>query len=89
MKTNYGPRKLQVPAQEALSAMPATSSTTAFAADDVDAATSQVTEDPPVVAGGIELPAECKLFISIPSCGCSPVPIVPIPSKRKELFQRN
>jgi len=65
------------------------SSSTVFAADDVDAATSQVTEHPPVVAGGIELPAECKLFISIsiPSCGCSPVPIVPIPSKRKELFQ--
>jgi hypothetical protein len=33
------------------------------------------------------LPAECKLFISIPSCGCSPVPIVPTPSKRKEAFQ--
>jgi hypothetical protein len=33
------------------------------------------------------LPAECNLFISIPSCGCSPVPIVPTPSKRKEAFQ--
>jgi hypothetical protein len=33
------------------------------------------------------LPAECKLVISIPSCGCSSVPIVPTPSKRKEAFQ--
>jgi hypothetical protein len=67
--------------------MAAISSSTLFAADDVDAATSQVTEGPPVVAGRIELPAECKLFISIPSCGCSPVPIVPTPSERKEPFQ--
>ncbi len=67
--------------------MTATSSTTILAAGGVDAATSQVTEGPPVVAGRIELPAECKLFISIPSCGCSPVPIVPTPSKRKEGFQ--
>jgi hypothetical protein len=66
--------------------MAATSSSTVFAADDVDA---EVTEGPPVVAGGIELPAECKLFISIPSCGCSPVPIVPTPSKRKEAFQHS
>jgi hypothetical protein len=35
------------------------------------------------------LPAECKLFMSIPSCGCSPVPIVPTPSKRKEPFQHS
>ncbi len=67
--------------------MAATSSSTAFAADEVDAATSQVPEGPPVVAGSIELPAECKLVISIPSCGCSSVPIVPTPSKRKEAFQ--
>ncbi len=78
-----------MPVQEAPRAMAATSSTTAFAADDVDAATSQITEGPPVVAGGIELPAECKLFMSIPSCGCSPVPTVPIPSKRMESFQRS
>ncbi len=69
--------------------MAATSSSTVFAADSVDAATSQVTEGPPVVAGNIESPAECKLFTSIPSCGCSPVPIVPTPSKRKELFQHS
>jgi hypothetical protein len=66
--------------------MAATSSSTVFAADDVDAGTSQVTEGPPVVGGSIELPAECKLFISIPSCGCSPVPIVPIPSKPRNYF---
>jgi len=66
--------------------MAATSSSTVFAADDVDAATSQVTEGPPVVVGSIGSPAECKLFMSIPSCGCSPVPIVPTPSKRKEGF---
>jgi hypothetical protein len=35
------------------------------------------------------LPAECKLFILIPSCGCSPVPVVPTPSKRKEAFQHS
>jgi hypothetical protein len=35
------------------------------------------------------LPAECKLFILIPSCGCSAVPIVPTPSKRKEAFQHS
>jgi hypothetical protein len=29
------------------------------------------------------------LFMSIPSCGCSPVPTVPIPSKRMESFQRS
>jgi hypothetical protein len=69
--------------------MAAISSSTLFAADDVDAATSQVTEGPPVVAGSIELPAECTLFISIPSCGCFPVPIVPTPSKRKEPFQHS
>ncbi len=69
--------------------MAATSTTTVFAADGVDAATSQVTEGPPVVPGSIELPAECKLVISIPSCGCSPVPIVPTPSKRKEAFQHS
>ncbi len=76
-----------MPVQEAPRTMAVTSSTTAFAADDVDAGTSQVTECPPVVAGSIELPAECKLFMSIPSCGCSPVPVVPTPSKRKEPFQ--
>jgi hypothetical protein len=54
--------------------MAATSSSTVFAADGVDAATSQVTGGPPVVAGSIESPAECKLFMSIPSCACSPVP---------------
>ncbi len=43
--------------------MAATSSTTVLAAGGVNAATSQVTEGPPVVAGRIELPAECKLFI--------------------------
>ncbi len=69
--------------------MAATSITTVFAADDVDAATSQVTEGPPVVAGSVEPPAECKLFISIPSRGCSPVPIVPTPSKNKELLQHS
>ncbi len=69
--------------------MAATSSSTVFAGDGVDAATSQVTEGPPVVAGSIELPAECKLFILIPSCGCSPVPVVPTPSKRKEAFQHS
>jgi hypothetical protein len=67
--------------------MAAISSSTLFAADDVDAATSQVTEGPPVVAGSLELPADCKLFISIASCGRSPVPIVPTPSKRKQPFQ--
>ncbi len=72
--------------QEALRAMAATSSTTVFAADDGDA---EVTKGPPVVAGCIKLPAKCKLFISIPSCGCSPVPIVPTPSKRKEPFQHS
>jgi hypothetical protein len=35
------------------------------------------------------LPAECKLFMSIPSCGCSPLPRVPTPSKRKEPFQQS
>jgi hypothetical protein len=35
--------------------MAATSSTTAFAGDNVDA---EVTEGPPVVAGSIKLPAE-------------------------------
>jgi hypothetical protein len=73
--------------------MAATSSTTVFAADSVDAATSQITEGitegPPVVAGSVESPAECKLFISIPSCGCSPVPKVPTPSKNKELLQHS
>ncbi len=69
--------------------MAATSSSTVFAADGVGAATSQVTEGPPVVAGSIESPAECELFISIPSCECSPVPIVPTPSKRKEAFQHS
>ncbi len=69
--------------------MAATSSSTVFAADGVDAATSQVTEGPPVVAGSIESLAECKLFMSIPSCACSPVPIVPTPSKPKELFQHS
>ncbi len=44
-----------MPVQEAPRAMAATSSTTAFAADDVDA---EVTEGPPVVAGSIKLPAE-------------------------------
>jgi hypothetical protein len=29
------------------------------------------------------------LFMSIPSCGCSPVPIVPTPSKRKEGLQHS
>jgi hypothetical protein len=29
------------------------------------------------------------LFMSIPSCACSPVPIVPTPSKPKELFQHS
>jgi hypothetical protein len=41
--------------QEPPRAMAATSSATAFAADDVDA---EVTECPPVVAGSIKLPAE-------------------------------
>jgi len=63
--------------------MAATSSTTAFAADDVDA---EVTEGPPVVAGSIKLPAESKVLISIPSCGCSPVPVVPTHQNARNLF---